>query len=71
VGVCRHPLPSAHFRFLTMIASKDTFEPHSSEQLPNSRRVYVPGVLHPEVQVPMREISVGATQSRTGTETPN
>ena len=51
-----------------MIASKDTFEPHSSEQLPNSRRAYIPGVLHPEVQVPVREISVGATQSRNGTE---
>ena len=54
-----------------MIASKDTFEPHSSEQLPNSRRAYIPGVLHPEVQVPVREISVSATQSRNGTEIPN
>ena len=34
-----------------MIATKDSFEPHSSEQLPNSRRIYVPGRLHPDVRV--------------------
>ena len=28
-----------------MIASNESFEPHSSEQLPNSRRVYVPGTI--------------------------
>jgi phosphomethylpyrimidine synthase len=54
-----------------MIASKTAFEPHSREPLPNSRRVYVPGGLHPELRVPMREVSVGATQSRNGTSTAN
>jgi phosphomethylpyrimidine synthase len=54
-----------------MIASKTAFEPHSREPLPNSRRVYVPGALHPELRVPMREVSVGATQSRNGTSTAN
>jgi phosphomethylpyrimidine synthase len=49
-----------------MIATKDSFEPHSSEQLPKSRRVYVPGQLHAEVRVPMREIEVGPTKSYTG-----
>jgi phosphomethylpyrimidine synthase len=60
------PLKSA-FRFLfitrkIMIATKDSFEPHSSEQLPNSKRVYVPGKLHAEVRVPMREIKLTPTK---------
>ena len=33
-------------------------EPHSSDQLPNSRRVYVAGTLFPEIRVPMREIAL-------------
>ncbi len=49
-----------------MIAKPDSFEPHSSEQLPNSQRVYVPGTLHPEVRVPMREIALSPTKSFNG-----
>jgi len=49
-----------------MIATKDSFEPHSSEQLPNSQRIYVAGELHPDLRVPMREITVGDTKSYTG-----
>ena len=49
-----------------MIASKETFEPHSSEQLPASTRVYVPGEIHADVRVPMREIEVSDTKSYTG-----
>ena len=45
-----------------MIATKDSFEPHSSEQLPNSKRVYVPGKLHAGVRVPMREIKLTPTK---------
>ena len=45
-----------------MIATKDSFEPHSSEQLPASKRVYVAGTLHPDVRVPMREIDAHAHQ---------
>ena len=45
-----------------MIASKDSFEPHSSEQLPGSKRVYVAGQLHPDVRVPMREIELTPTK---------
>ena len=52
-------------RFI-MIASKDFPEPHSSEQLPNSDRVYVPGTLHPEIRVPMREVSLSPTRSISG-----
>ena len=49
-----------------MIAPKDSFEPHSSEQLPNSKRVYLPGQIHAGVQVPVREIEVSDTKSYTG-----
>ena len=49
-----------------MIATKDSFEPSSSEQLPNSKRVYVGGKLHPDVRVPMREIELTPTKSYTG-----
>ncbi len=54
-----------------MIANKDSFEPHSSEQLPNSKKVFVAGTIHPDVQVPMREITVTDTKSYTGAVTPN
>ena len=55
-----------------MIADpKTSFEPHSSEQLPASKKIYVPGALHPDVRVPMREIEVTPTKSYTGAVTPN
>jgi phosphomethylpyrimidine synthase len=49
-----------------MIATKESFEPHSSEQLPNAKRVYVAGQLQPDVRVPMREIELAPTKSHTG-----
>jgi len=49
-----------------MIANEKSFEPHSSEQLPGSSRVYVGGVVHPEIRVPMREIQVSATKAFNG-----
>jgi len=49
-----------------MIATKESFEPHSSEQLPASKKVYVAGTLHPGIRVPMREIEVTPTKSYTG-----
>jgi phosphomethylpyrimidine synthase len=49
-----------------MIASKESFEPHSSEQLPASKKIFVAGTIHPDVRVPMREIEVGDTKSYTG-----
>ncbi len=45
-----------------MIATKDVFEPSSREPLPGSNRVYVPGQLHPQISVPMREIQVSASR---------
>ena len=49
-----------------MIASKDSFEPQSSEPLPNSTKVYVPGALHPELRVPLREIKLSETKRPNG-----
>src|SRR5882762_8248747 len=49
-----------------MIASKDSFEPHSSEQLPASKKVFVAGTIHQDICVPMREIEVSDTKSYTG-----
>src|SRR5580692_5637436 len=49
-----------------MIASKDSFEPHSSDQLPNSKKVFVAGQIHADVRVPMREIALAPTKSFDG-----
>ena len=49
-----------------MIASKESFEPQSSEQLPVSKRIYIEGALYPEIRVPMLEIQVSDTKSYTG-----
>src|ERR1039458_7822748 len=49
-----------------MIANKEAFEPHSGEQLPKSKRVYIAGKIHPDVRVPMREIELTPTKSYTG-----
>jgi len=54
-----------------MIASKESFEPHSSEQLPNSKRVYVQSKTNPEVRVPMREIAVAPTRRLDGSTEEN
>jgi phosphomethylpyrimidine synthase len=54
-----------------MIATKDSFEPHSSEQLPNSNRIYVEGSLHQSVRVPLREITLAQTKSFDGIMTKN
>ncbi len=64
-------LPAAWLFHFSMIASKDSIEPHSSGQLPNSRKVYLQGQLHPEIRVPLREITVSPTKSFTGTLEPN
>ena len=47
-----------------MVATSDSLE----ERRPRSRRVYVQGKLHPEVQVPMREINLSPTKSLSGVE---
>ncbi len=55
-----------------MIATKDSLEPQSSDYvMPNSRRVYVDGELHPDVRVPFRKISLAPTKDFSGKLEPN
>ena len=42
--------------------------PHSSTSLPNSKKVYTRGKIHPDLQVPFREITLSPTESRSGAE---
>ena len=44
-----------------MIAAKDSLGPRSTDQLPNSRKVYSGGKIHQELRVPSREISLSVT----------
>ena len=54
-----------------MIAKPEFFEPHSSQPLPGSSRVYLPGSLHPELRVPVREIALSSTKDFKGASQPN
>src|SRR3954463_8625326 len=38
----------------------------SSDQLPNSKKIYLPGSLHPDLRVPFREISLAPTKTMSG-----
>jgi phosphomethylpyrimidine synthase len=49
-----------------MIAPNASIEPHSSEQLPASKKVYVEGTLHQDVRVPMREVELSPTKDLNG-----
>ena len=51
-----------------MIAKKDS-EPLSSDNLPNSQRVYISGKLFPHICVPMREITLSPSQTLNGKAT--
>jgi phosphomethylpyrimidine synthase len=53
-------------RMHPMIANTETFEPQSTDPLPNSTRVYVQGVLHPQIRVPMREVALAPTKGFDG-----
>src|SRR6266850_345613 len=67
VAALRQPCTLNHRLSTTfMIATKSSFEPHSTEPLPNSSKVYVPGKIHPEVRVPFREIKLSPTKSLSG-----
>jgi len=54
-----------------MIAPKDSIEPQSTDSLPNSRRVYIEGRIHPGLRVPMREIALAPTRNLNGALEPN
>jgi phosphomethylpyrimidine synthase len=50
-----------------MIASKDILEPQTSDApLPNSKKIYVAGELHPDIRIPFREISLAPTKNVSG-----
>ena len=49
-----------------MIAPAESFEPSSTDPLPNSTRVYVGGQIHSELRVPMREIALAPTKRLDG-----
>lgn len=57
------PLFRGEIKF--MIAPKDSI-PSSQTALPNSRRVYVSGQVHPQLRVPFREISLSPTKGPNG-----
>ena len=63
-GRSRQLIPNSHS--LIMIATPESFEPHSSDLLPNSKRIYLQGQTHPDVRVPMREIALAPTKSFQG-----
>ena len=56
---------------LPMIATKTPSNRNPPITLPNSRRVYVEGELHPDVRVPLREISLAPTKDFSGNLEPN
>src|SRR3954452_4916427 len=45
---------------------EDQFKPALSAVLPNSKKVYVAGELHPDIRVPFREISLAPTKALNG-----
>ena len=49
-----------------MIATKDSIQPQSTDPMPTSVRVYVPGKLHPELRVPLREIRLHSSKPFSG-----
>ncbi len=49
-----------------MIATKESLEPQSSDRLPNSKKIYVSGTIHPDVRVPFREIELSPTKTFDG-----
>jgi len=56
-----------------MSAIETVSQSHSRESLPNSAKVYVPGKMHPELRVPMREVRLSVTkgaQDRTESNPP-
>ena len=49
-----------------MIANRTAFEPHSTEPLPASVKVYVSGEIHPQLRVPLREIQLSPSKGING-----
>src|SRR3954470_9793351 len=49
-----------------MISETEKTEPTAETPLPNSRKIYLPGSLHPDLRVPFREISLAPTKTMSG-----
>src|SRR3954449_12808873 len=49
-----------------MISETEKTEPTAETPLPNSRKIYLPGSLHPALRVPFREISLAPTKTMSG-----
>jgi phosphomethylpyrimidine synthase len=49
-----------------MIANRSSFEAQSGEPLAQSKKVYLPGRLHPQIRVPFREIQLSPTKGING-----
>ncbi len=69
--LAKETLPPPDSPCIFMIATKNSFEPHSSDALPQSKKIYLPGALHPHLRVPMREITLSPTQDHRGRTEPN
>ncbi|MGA2659653.1 MAG: phosphomethylpyrimidine synthase ThiC [Verrucomicrobiota bacterium] len=54
-----------------MNATTTASAPPSSEPMPNSRRVYVPGTIYPDLRVPFREVLLTAAPAYSGGPQPN
>ena len=56
-----------------MIASNESLpaEPQSTDALPASNRIYVEGMLHPDIRIPMREIELSPTKNFSNELEPN
>ncbi|MCB1097556.1 MAG: phosphomethylpyrimidine synthase ThiC, partial [Verrucomicrobiae bacterium] len=54
-----------------MIAPEESQGQPTTAPFPNSKRVYVEGVIHKDVRVPMREISLSDTKAMNGRIEPN
>src|SRR5262249_22490121 len=55
----------------TMIASKSSLEPQSSDPMPNSRRVYLNGQKCQALKVPFREIALSPSSAPGGRKASN
>src|SRR5688572_29366340 len=49
-----------------MTSKKETNEPGAETPLPNSRKIYPSGQIHPDRRVPFREISLAPTKTTSG-----
>src|SRR5580700_4432551 len=49
-----------------MSTNSNGAEPTAEKTLPNSKKIYVAGKIHPDVRVPFREISLAPTKTISG-----